>query len=45
MCVEVQKELAAKLQDYFARNNYRRIDAYLPFDHFNCACGSWANLL
>ena len=35
MCVEVQEELAAKLQDYFARNNYRRIDAYLPFDHFN----------
>ena len=35
VCIEVQKELAVKLQDYFARNQYRRIDDYLPFDHFN----------
>jgi FkbM family methyltransferase len=35
VCVEIQKELEGKLQEYFTRNNYRRIEAYLPFDHFN----------
>lgn len=35
VCVEIQTELAAKLLDYFARNNYRRIDDYLPFDMHN----------
>jgi len=35
VCVEIQKELGARLQEYFARNNYRLVEAYIPFDQFN----------
>ena len=35
VCVEIQKELADKLLDYFTRHGYRRIEEYRPFDQFN----------
>lgn len=35
VCIEVQKELADKLLDYFSQHGYRRLDAYLPFDKYN----------
>jgi hypothetical protein len=35
ICIEFQKEQESQLLAYFAQHGYERIDAYLPFDHYN----------